>query len=280
LVYAFVKNKKLYGIISTQKQEVEKKNHLISEALKDIDDSLTYSKFIQNALLPRDKSFEVFKDNFILFKPKDKVSGDFYWLYKNNNLVYFCVADCTGHGVPGALVSVVGANALNSCLKEYKLTEPKDILDKMSVLVEETLSSEERNMKDGMDLTFCRLNLDNNELVYSGANNPLYILSNKGLQILSPNKQPIGSFEYRKPFTQEHIILNSGDCLYLFSDGYADQFGGPNGKKYMYKRLRGLLENVTQLPLQDQKNTLETEFESWKGSHEQIDDVCIVGIRV
>lgn len=280
LVYAFIKNKKLYSIISSQKREVDQKNELISEALKDIDDSLTYSKFIQNALMPSNGKFDCFKDFFIFFKPKEKVSGDFYWLHQEGREVYFCVADCTGHGVPGALMSVVGANALNSCVKEQKMKEPKLILDKMSALVEQTLDSDERSMKDGMDICFCKLNLDTNELTYAGANNPLYILNTSGLQILRPNKQPIGKYEHRTPFDQEQITLMKGDCLYLFSDGYADQFGGPNGKKFMYKKLRNLLENVGDLKMSEQHNTLETQFNNWKGNVEQVDDVCIIGVRL
>jgi len=280
LAYAFIKNKKLYSIISLQKKEVEQKNTIISEALKDIDDSLTYSKFIQNALLPSDKSFEIFEDFFILFKPKEKVSGDFYWLYQKENVVYFCVADCTGHGVPGALVSVVGANALNSCLKEFKLTEPGAILDKMATIVEETLFSQDRNMRDGMDLALCKLDLHTNVLTFSGANNPLYVISASGIQILATNKQPVGKFENRKPFNQERIQLEKGDCLYLFTDGFADQFGGPKGKKFMYKKFRDLLEKNTLLQLSEQKDELNTQFEQWRGSLEQIDDVCVIGVRV
>ena len=280
LVYAFVKNKKLYSIITAQKKEVDEKNMMISEALKDIDDSLTYSKFIQNALMPSQNKFECFKDYFIMFKPKEKVSGDFYWLHQEGNIVYLCVADCTGHGVPGALMSVVGANALNSCVKEQKMTEPNLILDKMSEIVEYTLDSEDKSLKDGMDICFCKLNLETNELTYSGANNPLYILNVSGLQILRPNKQPIGKYDHRTPFSQEKIKLSLGDCLYLFSDGYADQFGGPNGKKFMYKKLRNLLENVGKLNMTEQHENLQTQFEKWKGSIEQVDDVCIVGIRL
>ena len=280
LAYAFVKNKKLYGIISNQKKVVDEKNMMISEALKDIDDSLTYSKFIQNALMPSNSKFDCFKDYFIMFKPKEKVSGDFYWLHQEGDVVYFCVADCTGHGVPGALVSVVGANALNSCIKEQKMTEPKLILDKLSEIVEYTLDSEDRSMKDGMDICFCKLDLKTKELTYAGANNPLYIINVSGLQILRPNKQTIGKYDHRLPFTQEKMTLNAGDCLYLFSDGYADQFGGPNGKKFMYKKLRNILENSSKLAMADQNKTLQTQFESWKGNVEQVDDVCVIGVRI
>lgn len=280
LIYAFIKNKKLYSIISSQKKVVDEKNMMISEALKDIDDSLTYSKFIQDALMPSNNKFDCFKDFFIMFKPKEKVSGDFYWLHQSGQDVYFCVADCTGHGVPGALVSVVGANALNSCVKEQHMSEPKLISDKLAEIVEYTLDSEERSMKDGMDICFCKLNLDTNKLTYAGANNPLYNLNNSGLQILRPNKQPIGKYEHRKPFEQEEITLSAGDCLYLFSDGYADQFGGPNGKKFMYKKLRNILENVGQLDMNEQNKTLQEQFDNWKGNIEQVDDVCIIGVRV
>ena len=150
----------------------------------------------------------------------------------------------------------------------------------MSEIVEYTLDSEDKSLKDGMDICFCKLNLDTNELTYAGANNPLYILNQSGLQILRPNKQPIGKYDHRKPFAQEQVTLSKGDCLYLFSDGYADQFGGPNGKKFMYKKLRNLLENVNKLDMSEQHENLQTQFDMWKGNVEQVDDVCVVGIRI
>ena len=232
-------------------------------------------------MLPSTQKYkDCFEDHFIFYEPKEKVSGDFHWMHQSGREVYFCVADCTGHGVPGALVSVVGANALNTCIKEKKMTQPSEILDKMSLIVGETLTSEEHNMQDGMDISLCKLNLDTLELTYSGANNPIYILNINGLQILTPNKQPVGNYEFKKPFTQESISLKSGDCLYLFSDGYADQFGGPSGKKFMYKKLRNLLENNVNLSMSEQKNNLYNSFIDWKGSHEQVDDVCIIGVRL
>ncbi len=281
LSVAFLKNKKLYEIIKFQKSEVEHKNVIISEALKDIEDSLTYSKFIQNALLPSGQKYkDCFEDYFIFFEPKEKVSGDFYWMHQSGREVYFVEVDCTGHGVPGALVSVVGANALNTCIKEKKMSQPAEILDKMAMIVGETLTSEEHNMQDGMDISLCKLNLDTLELTYAGANNPIYILNINGLKILTPNKQPVGNYEFKKPFTQETITLQKGDCVYLFSDGYADQFGGPSGKKFMYKKLRNLLENSVKLSMLEQKENLNTAFQNWKGNHEQVDDVCIIGVRL
>ena len=146
--------------------------------------------------------------------------------------------------------------------------------------MEETLFSQDRNMRDGMDLAFCKLDIQTNELTFSGANHPLYVISGSGIQVLAANKQPIGKFENRKPFTQERIQLEKGDCLYLFTDGFADQFGGPKGKKYMYKNFRDLLEKNTALALNEQKKELNNEFEQWHGSLEQIDDVCVMGVRV
>ncbi len=280
LAFAFFKNKKLYAIIHRQKELVDEKNQVISDALKDIDASLTYSHFIQNALLPSPDELNVFRDSFILYRPKEKVSGDFYWMYRDEEQLYFCVADCTGHGVPGALVSVVGINALNSVVKELKITEPGKILDKVSELVRGSLSSSQRNVKDGMDLAFCKLDMRTKTLSFAGANNPLYIVNANGVQILKPNKQPIGEHASNEPFEESTLILSEGDAIYLFTDGYADQFGGPNQKKFMYKQMRDLLENIYLQDMEQQQQILESTFENWKGSSDQVDDVCIWGVRI
>jgi serine phosphatase RsbU (regulator of sigma subunit) len=285
---SYNQKRKANFIISKQKEIVEHKN-------KEILDSINYAKYIQNALLPSEKvisSMEV--DCFILFKPKDIVSGDFYWIHNNpssdlvENEVYIAAVDCTGHGVPGALVSVVGNNGLNRCVKEFGIHETGKILDKLSELVEETFEKSENELKDGMDLSLLKIRSnasgrsDKNsiELQWSGANNPLWLIK-KGadsLEEIKADKQPVGKFEERKNFSTHHLSLHKGDRLYLFTDGYADQFGGAKGKKFKYRQLEELLIKTAGLSLNEQKQALENAFSVWKGSHEQVDDICIIGI--
>lgn len=281
VAFAFVRTKKLNGVISEQHQSLELKNHQLSEALSDIEGSLNYSKLIQDTLMPGVNTWrKFFSEDFTIFLPRDKVSGDFYWNYEDKDFIYFCVADCTGHGVPGAMVSVVGMNALDACLSAEKLSEPAQILDRISEIIERTFSNEDSAMKDGMDIAFCRLNKSTLELTYAGANNPLYIINKKGLTVLKATKQPVGKYDSRKPFDQETLQMSKGDTLYLFSDGFADQFGGPKGKKFMYKTLRLLIEENHNRTLSEQKEMLLTAFNNWKAGYEQVDDVCMLGLRI
>jgi serine phosphatase RsbU (regulator of sigma subunit) len=286
---SYNQKRKANDIISKQKEIVEHKN-------KEILDSINYAKYIQNALLPSEKSISELKiDCFILFKPKDIVSGDFYWTHNNPltqsnvNEVYVAAVDCTGHGVPGALVSVVGNNGLNRCVKEYGIHDTGKILDKLSELVEETFEKSENELKDGMDISLLKIcstsdsRTNNNiNLQWSGANNPLWIIrkNSKILEEIKADKQPVGKFSERKNFTSHDIVLEKGDRLYLFTDGYADQFGGEKGKKFKYRQLEDLLISSAHLSLLEQKNLLDKAFTKWKGSLEQVDDVCLIGIAV
>jgi serine phosphatase RsbU (regulator of sigma subunit) len=287
---SYTQKRKANFIISKQKEIVEHKN-------KEILDSINYAKYIQNALLPSEKAIsELHIDCFILFKPKDIVSGDFYWIHNNPasgsnlNEVYIAAVDCTGHGVPGALVSVVGNNGLNRCVKEFGIHDTGKILDKLSDLVEETFEKSENELKDGMDISLLKIgDVHYNELQkaqvsvqWSGANNPLWIIK-KDSQIIDEvkaDKQPVGKFDNRKLFTTHHLVLEKGDRLFLFTDGYADQFGGPKGKKFMYKQLEEVLISSKHFPLSEQRSALEQSFTNWKGSLDQVDDVCIIGISV
>lgn len=281
VVYVFLKTRKLNQIIGDQHKDLEIKNHQISEALNDVEGSISYSKLIQDALLPGENSWsKYFNEAFMIFMPRDKVSGDFYWNYEDDKYIYLCVADCTGHGVPGAMVSVVGMNALESTVAVEQINSPAKILDRLAQKVEKTFSNDEISMKDGMDISFCRFDKSTNELVYAGANNPLYIVNAKGLEILKPDKQPIGKYEGRKPFNEQVVKLNFGDAIYLFSDGYADQFGGPKGKKFMYKSMRLIIEENRSKSMSEQKEILSKSFIDWKSGYEQVDDVCVVGLRI
>jgi serine phosphatase RsbU (regulator of sigma subunit)/tetratricopeptide (TPR) repeat protein len=263
------------AIIAEQKKEVEVKN-------KEVTDSINYAKRIQSAILPSLlKIKESLPNLFVFYKPKDIVAGDFYWYKKINNKIYVAVADCTGHGVPGAMVSVVCHNALNRAVDDYKLLDPAKILDKTAELVVETFKeNNEEGMKDGMDISLCSFDLENKKLEFAGAINSLFFIAGKELKEIKGDKQPIGYFSKMKPFTLHKVNIKTGDRIYMFSDGYADQFGGEKGKKYMYKRFRNLISSISALNFSEQKIELEKEFETWRCDLEQVDDVCVIGIEV
>lgn len=263
------------SLLEHQKAEIEEKTN-------DILDSIKYAKRIQNTILPgEDKLKSIFDhDHFVLYKPKDIVSGDFYWAVRFENKTIFSAIDCTGHGVPGAFVSIVGFNALNRTVNEFKLRQPAAILDKLTELVVGTFSQSESTIKDGMDIGLCAI--DNNTLIleFSGANNPCVVVRNGEAIELKADKQPIGEFDERKPFTNHEFQLQSGDCVYVLSDGYADQFGGPKGKKLKFKALRDLLLEVSNLDMKTQLRKLDDAFMEWKGEYEQLDDVCLFGVKI
>jgi serine phosphatase RsbU (regulator of sigma subunit) len=252
---------------------VEKKNEVIAEKNKDIIDSITYAKRLQDAILPPLSTIKKhLPDSFVLYK------GD---------VILFTACDCTGHGVPGAMVSVVCSNALNSALKEFKIHDTGRLLDKVREIVLETFShrdpvgeKSEGEVKDGMDCSFCAINTKTHEVEWSGANNPLWYIQNGEFKEIAPDKQPVGVFDNSKPFNKTKLKLSNGDSLYLFTDGYADQFGGPKGKKFKYKQLQQLITDNAHLTMEEQRQVLEKAFEDWKGQLEQTDDVCIIGIRI
>jgi serine phosphatase RsbU (regulator of sigma subunit) len=275
-------------IITQQKEEVEKQKTLVEhqkalveEKNRDILDSITYAKRLQDAILPPLSIINQYlPQSFVLYKPKDIVAGDFYWLERTADTILIAAADCTGHGVPGALVSVVCSNALNRTVKEFGITEPGKILDKVRELVLETFEKSEDNVQDGMDISLCCLNTQTLEIQWSGANNSLWYIQNKELKEVEPNKQPIGKYYNATAFNTHKLNLQKGDALYLFTDGYADQFGGEKGKKFKYKQMQQLIVNNTQLTMAQQKELLNKEFEGWKGNLEQVDDVLVIGIRI
>ena len=252
---------------------------MIEEKNKEITDSINYAKRIQSAILPPTKMLdELLPNSFVLYKPKDIVAGDFYWLVKHNEKVLFAAADCTGHGVPGAMVSVVCNSALYQSVREYNLTEPGKILDKTREIVVEEFAKSEEDVKDGMDIALC--SLEGNILQYAGAHNPLWIIRNNELLETKANKQPIGDFDNPTPYITHTIELQKGDSIYIFSDGYPDQFGGPNGKKMKTAQFRTILMEIQEKSIEDQKVLLDNFFEEWKGKLEQLDDVCVIGIKV
>ncbi len=268
---------------------LQQKNDLIESQKKDIIDSINYAKNLQQAILPSfTKIKEILGNCFVYYRPKDIIAGDFYWLYKSkqNDVCLFAVADCTGHGVPGALVSVVCSNALDNAVKKYNLTDPGMILDKTKELVLETFSKTGQNVKDGMDISLCSIQRNGNavNVKWAGANNSLWYIHKGEIKELIANKQPIGQSENSQPFTTQSIALEKGDTLYFSTDGYYDQFGGDkgtaNGKKFMRKRLAQLFFEMKDQTIESQMDLVDKTFNNWKGKLEQIDDVCIAGIKL
>src|ERR1700757_258126 len=268
-------------IIQSQKDEVFRQKHLVEEHQKEIIDSITYAKRLQQAILPADSEIKKhLPNNFIYYQPKDIVAGDFYWMEHLDNITFIAAADSTGHGVPGAMVSVVCSNALNRAVKEFGLRDTGKILDKTRELVLETFEKSGEEIKDGMDISLLSINKTKQQINWSGANNQLCYISNNKLIEVKADKQPIGKTDNPTPFTTHHIALNPNDIFYLMTDGFADQFGGDKGKKFKHKQLEDLLVANSQKPLEEQKQILTTSFNTWKTNLEQVDDVTIIGIKI
>lgn len=260
---------------------ISSKNHEIAIKNQEIIESITYAKRLQEAILPPKVFLDIHvPNNFILYKPKDIVAGDFYWAENINNLFFVAAADSTGHGVPGAMVSVVCSNALNRSVKEFNLTETGKILDKTRELVLETFEKSTSEVKDGMDISLLCIDYKNKNIFWSGANNPLWYLMDNKLIEIKADKQPIGKTDYPKPFTTHNITYVENSTFYLFTDGFADQFGGEKGKKFKYKQFSELLVTNNNLSLATQSVNINKAFEDWKGDLEQVDDVCIIGIKI
>lgn len=274
----------LEQMVEQRTLEVMLQKTQIEDQHEEIKSSITYAKRIQMAILPTEEYIKkVATKSFVLFKPKDIVSGDFYWFeivpnqQTGKDEVFAAVVDCTGHGVPGAMVSLIGYNGLQRCLNELNLREPNQILDALSTIVEESFSRSNSDMKDGMDISLIRV--ANDKLTYAGANNSIYITRENQLIELKADRQPIGKYAYRKPFTLHTFDLMPNDTIYLFTDGYADQFGGPKNKKLKYSAFKELLIAQKNTNMNTQAENIFQFFENWRGSHEQIDDVCIMGLQ-
>ena len=264
--------------ILTQNAILENKNIQITDSLK-------YAKHIQSAIMP---SLSMVKqhleDSFILYQPKDIVAGDFYWMHvKDNGEILFAVADSTGHGVPGAMVSVVCTNALNQAVNEFGLTDPGLILNKVQSLVSSAFHQTDINeVRDGMDISLCLINKYKREVKWAGANNPLWIIREncEELEVIKPDKQSVAKTEDPKPYKTHTVQLNKGDCFYLFTDGYADQFGGSAAKKYMQKRIKKLLLSIYKRTMASQQKLIHDNLNYWMGNLEQVDDICFIGIKL
>mgnify|MGYP006132841785 FL=1 len=268
-----------------QKEEIDQQKEQLEEYFLQVTDSIKYAQKIQEAILPPESYVrKLLPDSFIFYRPKDIVSGDFYWLGEAEDRVYFAAVDCTGHGVPGAFMSIVGYNQLKQAIITTNGGTPAEILDHLNIGVSETLHQKDENStsKDGMDVAICSLNHKTKELQYSGAFNPLYLLRDGEIVQTKGDKFPIGSFlDGATPsFTNHKLQLLDGDILYIFSDGYADQFGGPRGKKMMYKKFRDTLIANSQKDLSVQKELLRDSLHGWMGEEEQVDDILVIGVKV
>lgn len=270
--------------IEKQKNEIETQKELVEQKNRDVTASIRYSKRIQDSFLPDIKELVGdFEDAFVFFSPKDIVSGDFYWIEraKESKQYYIAVADCTGHGVPGAMVSVVGNNGLNRSVNELFLRKPNEILDNLNAFIQRAFARKDStSVTDGMDIALCAIDSETKKLQFAGANNPVWILRNSELIALKGTKQPIGKYRDSKPFDLNEFQLQAGDWVFLFSDGYPDQFGGPLGKKYKYARLKQTLINYNENGSEGFEAYLREDFYNWKGDLEQLDDVCILGIKI
>ena len=273
--------KRLESLVDQRTSEVVHQKELVEQKNREIIDSITYAKRIQRAILPKPKRLRIkLPKAFILFKPKDIVAGDFYWLEEKGDEILLAVADCTGHGVPGAMVSLICNNTLSRTVREFDFTEPGEILDMVREILIQSFASSQGMVQDGMDIALVSWNRKTNLLKFAGAHNDLHIMRNGEMTILKADRQPIGVYKDMKPFTTRTFQLQEGDCLYMFSDGFQDQFGGPKGKKFKSRQLLEKIESIQHLSMGDQKLKLNAIFQEWKGDLYQVDDVCVLGVKV
>jgi|WetSurMetagenome_2_1015567.scaffolds.fasta_scaffold05472_4 ligand-binding sensor domain-containing protein/serine phosphatase RsbU (regulator of sigma subunit) len=260
--------------------EVVMKSVEIEEKNRDITASIRYAERIQQAMLPREDTFQ---ETFVLFMPKDIVSGDFYWMYDNGDQQFIAVVDCTGHGVPGAFMSIIGHNSLNKVVREYGLTRPSAIVDQLNIeVMKALLQRHEKKITDGMDLALIAFNKKTRTLEFAGAFNPLYLIRKGEAFVYKGDRFPIGmtTADEKKNFTNQTIDVQPGDMLYMCTDGYADQFGSPEAKKYKSYNVKKFLSTIWDLPVNEQKERLETEILKWKGDLEQVDDILFIGTKI
>jgi serine phosphatase RsbU (regulator of sigma subunit) len=266
------------------KKKIEELNNKLEAAHKDIKDSINYAKKIQNAMLPDTALFsETFPESFGLFKPKDTLSGDFYWLKKEENAFFIAAADCTGHGIPGALMSMVGIEKLNHAVD--KSEEPSEILKQLNKSIEIALcqSTLHEHSQNGMDIALCSFNKENGILKFAGANRPLWIIREGNIEVeeIKGTKKAIGGLTtgLGLNFDNHEIQLERGDTFYIFTDGFADQFGGEQNKKLTSKRFKQILLDIHHQPMHQQENFLSNFIEEWKAGTEQVDDILVIGVR-
>lgn len=280
----YAKTKRINALLQKKNEEIYEQNQHIARQNKEITDSIVYARRIQHAILPPQEIItQTLSEHFILFKPRDIVSGDYYWMTQIQNKIIITAADCTGHGVPGAFMSLLGITFLHEIVHEKQITQSDKILAELRERIIESLNKTGRteDYKDGMDMALCVIHKDTYTLDYSGAYNPLYIIRDGELIELKADKMPVGlSEKSHDTFTITSYILQSNDCLYMFSDGYVDQFGGPQNRKFMTKQFKELLCLIYHKPMEEQKEILDTTIETWKGTNEQIDDIIVIGLKI
>jgi len=288
LVITLFKRLNLIRKLLTEKEEslalIAKQKLDLEIREKSITDSLLYAQRIQEARLPSEDYFrDHFPSSFIFFKPKDIVSGDFYWIGEKDEWMFIVAADCTGHGVSGALMSMIGMEIIENAISEDNIVSPSKILASLNLALEKTFSRKKNIgtiIRDGMDVGICAFNRKRRKIIYSGAFIPLYLLRNNSLNQISGDKIIIGMNPGRIPYTEHEIEIQEDDMIYLFSDGYVDQFGGKDNKKFMYRRLRYLLLTIHRFDVIDQKSILEENLRTWMGTNTQVDDIMIIGFKL
>ena len=272
--------------IERQSLEIEQSNKTLQTLFTAQTDSIVYAKRIQESILPSESYIRHFlQDFFVFYRPRHIISGDFYWFEQHDNILYLAAVDCTGHGVPGALMSIIGHDLLDSAIRQKNIVNAGQVLDHLNRELARILRIGEEGSggsKDGMDIALCRIDLNNMEMQYAGAYNPLYLFRDGVLQEFKADKRPIGFFADDKTFVYSTLVipLKSGDMFYIFSDGYADQFGGPDGKKFMYRNFKTLLLNIHQKRMEEQEKELRSSIDLWMGTEEQIDDLMVIGFRI
>jgi serine phosphatase RsbU (regulator of sigma subunit) len=264
----------------TERKKIELEVH---QQNRKITESINYARRIQSAILPNPRLIDsALPDSFVLYKPRDVVSGDFPWFAQMRDEIFMAAVDCTGHGVPGALLSLVGYFLLNDIVRSRKITDPGKILDLLDEAVSTTLrQDEDAGTKDGMDISLCKINHDEKEVIYAGAHRPLYVVRDGVLEEIKGDKFPIGGgiFKNQTNFTSTTVKLAHGDSIYFCSDGFCDQFGGPKGRKFGTKQLREIISKVHTIPMKEAMGIFEDQWITWKGDQKQTDDVLLVGVR-
>jgi serine phosphatase RsbU (regulator of sigma subunit) len=272
--------------ITAQRDEILNQKNTIERKNREITGSIEYAWRIQTALLPKKEQFRnIFSEYFILFKPQSIVSGDFYWLHSDNGKAYLTAADCTGHGVPGAFMSMLGISSLNEIMNNHHTNSKNaaDILNQLRNMVKNSLhQTGKRDLaKDGIEMAFCVIDQENMQMDFAGAFNPLYLFRNGKFERYEGDRMPVGIYHTEKDsFTNYRINIQKGDVLYMFSDGYVDQFGGPENKKFKPRNFINLLSEIHQKPMEEQHKILNQTFTQWKGDNFQIDDVIVLGVRI
>jgi len=277
------KTRKLLKEKNQALDKIEQQMLMLELRDKDMTDSLIYAQRIQEALLPSEDYFrKYFKDSFVLFRPKDIVSGDFYWIGEKGEKIFVVAADCTGHGVPGALMSVIGLEIIDKTINEDNIENPSAILSVMNKGLEKTFSREKNIgtiIRDGMDIGLCVIDKKKKKIEYAGAFFPLYLIRDDSLIEIKGDKIIIGMNPEGLSYTRHEFDLRKDDIIYIFSDGYVDQFGGTENKKFMYRRFRYLLLTIHRFPVNDQKSILEENIKTWMNGNSQIDDIMVIGFK-